>query len=196
MLILGLTGNIATGKSTVSGFLRDWGAAVLDSDALVHEAYQPGSTVPWQVARAFGPHVMKADGSVDRTALGNLVFASPDNMRKLEAIVWPAVAALRDAWLSEAAAEVVVIDAVKLIESGFAGQCHSVWLVTARPEVQRRRLIELRHLSPERADQRLAAQAPVEPRRAVAQVVLENNSTVEELRRQARSAWERTVSAS
>lgn len=193
VFIIGLTGNIATGKSTVTRILRELGAEVLDSDSLVRKAYEPDSETAKRVSHAFGPHVMRSDGGIDREALANVVFSNPDNMRRLETIVWPEVARLREEWLSQCAAGVVVVDAVKLIESGYSSRCDSVWVVTARPEVQRERLLSRPGMTLEQAQSRLDAQPEVAPRLAAAHVVIDNSGTLDELRARVMAAWNDTV---
>ena len=159
MKILGLTGDIACGKSTVARLLVGQGAAHLDADLQVRQLYENRDFAAQLVAR-FGD-VLSESGSVDRAKLGALVFDSPARLRELESLVHPAVAALRQRQIAELKAqgcEVVVVEAVKLLESGQGAVCDEIWCVTAAPEVQLARLIENRGLTNEQANARLGNQ--------------------------------------
>lgn len=188
--IIGLTGNIATGKSTVARFLQEWGAAVIDSDQLAREAMAPGGLAYKAVVEAFGPGILRSDGTIDRPRLARIVFSDPEQLRRLEAIVHPAVAALRRRKMEGLQAPVVVFEAVKLVEAGAHRDCHQLWLVVSSQAQQLQRLLA-KGWSEEEARLRLQAQPPVEPKLALADVVLHNDGTLEELRAQAWAAWER-----
>jgi dephospho-CoA kinase len=190
--ILGLTGNIASGKTTVGLMLLDLGAySYTDADEVVHELYLPGQPLVPRLAAAFGPEVVAADGGIDRQRLGQLVFGDPAALERLEAIVHPAVQEALVARLRQIPPEGVgVLDAVKLVESGYAPLCHAVWVVTCPEEVQFRRLVEQRGLSPEEARARLAAQPPLAPKLAVATAVIQNDASLDRLRAQVAAAWE------
>jgi dephospho-CoA kinase len=194
MYIIGLTGNIATGKSTVARLLAACGAEVIDADALAHETMAPGSAV-WQAIReAFGAVVVAGDGSIDRRALGQIVFSDPQALARLEAIVHPAVRCLLLRRLAalrrrQDPPRVVVIEAIKLIEGGLAPLCDALWVVVAPREVQVRRLVRSRHLSPADAALRVDAQPPQEEKQALADVVLVNAGKLADLKRQVREAW-------
>src|SRR5579884_2754713 len=121
--IIGLTGNIACGKSTVRGIMEEHGAATLDADALVHELYRPGDPVFRAVVETFGDDILAADGTLDRRALGRKVFGDPAALARLEAITHPAVIERQWQWVARQTAPVVVLDAVKLIEAGIADKC-------------------------------------------------------------------------
>jgi dephospho-CoA kinase len=189
--ILGLTGNIASGKTTVGLILLELGLSTyIDADHIVHELYLPGQELPAKLAEAFGPGVLASDGGVNRRALGDIVFNSPERMRQLEAIVHPIV---REALLSRIRAlgpeEIGVLDAIKLIESGYAPFCHGLWIVTCPPEIQLQRLIQQRGLSEEEARARLAAQPPIEAKLPLATAVIHNDGSLEDLRQQVTDAW-------
>ena len=155
-LRIGLTGPIGCGKSTVAGWLADLGARVIDADEVARGVTPPGSPELAAVVDAFGAGVLHADGSLDRAALGRIVFADPAALRRLEAIIHPAVRGpileqIADAQRDGVAA--VVVEAIKLVEGGLAALCDEVWLITCDPTEQRARLIE-------RTRARMAAQAP------------------------------------
>ena len=159
---IGLTGPIGCGKSTVAGWLGERpGVVVIDADQVAREVVEPGEPALEAIVARFGEGVRRGDGTLDRAALGKIVFSDPAALRDLEAITHPAVRprilALIDA-AEEAEAEAVVIEAIRLVEGGLVAICDEVWLVTCDPDVQRARLIG-RGASPETADQRIAAQA-------------------------------------
>ena len=159
MKILGLTGDIACGKSTVARLLGERGAVHLDADLQVRELYGDLDFAA-QLAARFGD-VLSDSGAVDRAKLAPLVFENSDNLRDLEALVHPAVATLRARQLAQLRAQgqaVAVVEAVKLLESGQGAACDEIWCVVADSEVQLRRLIENRGLTPAQARARLANQ--------------------------------------
>ena len=192
-VVIGLTGGIASGKSVVSQMLADRGALIIDADKVGHEAYRRGSGCYDRVAAAFGPDVVGADGEIDRKALGAKVFGSPEQRKKLEGIVWPWMRETMETRLAEIRAQgtpVVVLEAAVLIEADWVPITDRVWVVTVMPEIARARIIERNGLTPEQADARIAAQLTNAERVARAQVVIENDGTLDELREQVRAAWE------
>lgn len=188
---IGLTGNIACGKSTVVQELQRLGAAVLDADAVAHEVMRAGTAVHAAVVAAFGPGIQTPDGEIDRRALGAIVFADPEALARLEAIVHPAVVAYAEEWLAGVTAEVAVIDAIKLIEAGIANRCDAVWVVTCPPEERARRLQRYRGLAEEEAWVRIRAQPPQEEKVARADVVIDNGGPISRMRAQVRAAYRR-----
>ena len=159
--LVGLIGPIGCGKSTVAGWLAERGAAVIDADQLTRSIMTPGSPVTDAIIARFGGEYRLADGSLDRAALGRLVFADADRLAELEAIVHPAVARVEQDAIRAADAvrpAAIVIEAIKLVEAGHVGWCDEVWLVTCEPEVQLARLIG-RGMSDGDARQRIAAQS-------------------------------------
>jgi dephospho-CoA kinase len=163
---IGLTGPIGCGKSTVAGWLGELGATVIDADRIARDVVEPGEPAFDAVLAAFGPGVRNATGGLDRAALGRLVFADPDALRRLEAIVHPAVRPLILAALvaAESGGEsAIVIEAIKLVESGLADLCDEVWLVTCDPDAQRARVIG-RGAEPADADARIQAQGDLAAR--------------------------------
>lgn len=192
---IGLTGGIGCGKSTVGALLRELGAEYIDADEIVHALLAAGSPVAEQVIAHFGEGVRAADGSVDRRRLGRLVFGDPAALRALEALLHPAVREEIQRRLASTRARVVVIDAIKLIESGLAREVDSVWVVVCDPAVQRQRLVEQRGLTLAEVEQRVAAQAPQAERLAHADIVIDNSGSLAATREQVLAAWRRTVEA-
>ncbi|MFS8639714.1 MAG: dephospho-CoA kinase [Symbiobacteriaceae bacterium] len=193
MRIIGLTGSIASGKSTVSAMLREIGAPVIDADAIVHDLQRPGTPVFEAIVREFGPAVLLPDGSLDRRALGQIVFADPDRRRALEAIVHPAVRAeiwrqverhRRDGYPA------VVLDIPLLYESGWDRLVDEVWVVYVDPETQRARLMARSGLTPAEAEARIAAQMDLEEKAQRADRVIDNRGSLAETRAQVVAAWE------
>jgi dephospho-CoA kinase len=180
---VGLTGGVASGKSTVATILAGLGAVVVDADLLAREVVEPGTPGLAAVVDAFGAGVLAADGSLDRPALGAVVFADPDARRRLEAILHPLIRA-RAAELEAAAPEgtVVVHDIPLLAETGQADRFEAVLVVDVPVETQVERMVADRGMSREDALARVAAQATREERLAVATYVVENTGTREDLR--------------
>jgi len=181
MLRLGITGPIGCGKSQVARWLAELGVAVVDADAAARAVTAPGHPVHDEVLRHFGPSVAGSDGTLDRAALARLVFADPERLRELEAIVHPAVRPRILEALDQAerdGAPVVAIEAIKLVEGGLAALCDEVWLVTCDAAAQRERLTG-RGTALADAEQRIAAQAGlVERLRPAATRVLDTSGPI------------------
>jgi dephospho-CoA kinase len=189
-LIVGLTGNIATGKSTVLQYLRAKGAYVIDADKLTHQAMQPQGPAYAPIVEAFGSSVVKEDGAIDRAVLGRIVFSNPDKLRQLEAIVHPAVFVLAKEELAKTDASLVVVEAIKLLESQrLLTLCKEVWVVTANPEAQLHRLTSQRSMTEAEARLRMAAQSAQEEKVKHATRVIANNGAPEALYRQLDILW-------
>ncbi|MFV0319053.1 MAG: dephospho-CoA kinase [Microbacterium sp.] len=195
MALIALTGGIASGKSTIARRLSEHGATVIDADALVREVQQPGSPVLAELAAAFGRDILRADGSLDRAALGARAFGDPEQLARLNAIVHPAVRALSAQRLAEARtadpAGVVVYDVPLLVEARVDDPWDLIVVAHAPAGVRRRRLVELRALTEEDAAARLASQVPDERRLAVADVVIDTSGELDETLRQADDLWRR-----
>lgn len=191
--ILGLTGNIASGKTTIGLMLLQLGATTyVDADHVVHELYLPGKPLVAELTKTFGQEILDHDGGVDRRILGQIVFGDHEKLRQLESLVHPAVqSALIERLRAMPPDGIGILDAIKLVESGYAPLCHGVWLVTCPPEVQLRRLVTSRGLTEAEAQQRLAAQPPLEPKRAAATEIIDNGGSIDDLRQQVTQAWER-----
>ena len=191
---VGLTGGIASGKSTVSRILTELGAVVIDADRLAREVVAPGTPGLAQVVAAFGSQALTAGGEMDRAAVGAIVFADPAQRQVLERIIHPLVRA-RGAELEAAAGPeaVVVHDIPLLVETGQAGDFDAVIVVEVPEETQVERMLAQRGWSEEEARARIAAQASREQRRAVATYVIENTGTLEDLRHQVTEVFDRVA---
>ncbi len=187
--LIGLTGNIACGKSAVLARLAELGAETIDADSVVHELQRPGEPVWAAIAEAFGPGVLTPDGTIDRRALGAIVFADPAALARLEALTHPPVHEWVLARVAASTAPVVVIDAIKLLESGLADGCDEVWVVTCPPEQQLAWLMARNGFAEEEARRRIAAQPPQAEKVARADLVIANDGTLEELRARVAAAW-------
>ncbi|MBV9823766.1 MAG: dephospho-CoA kinase [Actinobacteria bacterium] len=198
MLRIGLTGGIGSGKSTVGARLVELGAVLVDSDRLAREVVAVGKPGLAEVVERFGPEVLAADGSLDRPRLGQLVFGDPAALADLNAIVHPLVRA-RSEELTEAAAAsgaaAVVQDIPLLVEGGLAPGFDAVIVVEAPLELRLQRLAG-RGMDEQTARARIAAQASDEQRREVADVLLDNSGSVEQLNAQVDAAWARLVGGS
>ncbi len=191
--ILGITGNIACGKTAVGKILVELGVEkYIDADAMVHRLYLAGQPIASEVARVFGSEVMAEDGSVDRAALGGFVFRDKMAMGRLEAIVHPEVGRAIFAELASVSATgVAVIDAVKLLEGGSGAFCQSKWLITCPEEQEMRRLMARNGLSEEEAHARLQAQPSVERRLPLVDEVIDNGGSLTETLHQVEEAYQR-----
>lgn len=180
---VGLTGGIASGKSTVAAVLRDLGAVVIDADQLAREVVEPGTPGLARVVEAFGPGVLADDGSLDRPALGAIVFADPERRAALEAMLHPLIRA-RSAELEEAAGPdaMVVHDIPLLVETGQQDRFDAVVVVDVPEDEQVRRMVTDRGWTEEDARARIAAQASRDERRAAATYLVENTGTRDDLR--------------
>lgn len=196
MLRVGLTGNIASGKSTVLDLFRSWGASVIDMDELAREATAPGSPVLEQLAAAFGRHLLLAGGALDRAALRHLVMDDPDRRDRLNRIIHPEIERRAGALAAEAERRgdpIVVFDIPLLFEVLDPARFDVVVLVDAPAPVRRDRLIRQRGLSPEDADILLRAQQPSDAKRAKSHIVIDNDGERERLEARAGAAWQKLV---
>ena len=193
-ILIGLTGNIATGKSAVAQRLRELGATVIDADQLVRVVVQKGQPALDEIARTFGPQVLLADGELDRKALGQVVFSDAQKLKQLEQITHPAVHVEIQRQLDELPPDsVAVIEVIKLIESGWADRCDSVWVTDCPPEDQVNRLMRSRGMSEAEAHARVAAQNPQAEKLARADVVIDTSGTFAQTRKQVTQAWDRLM---
>jgi len=192
-LLVGLTGSIATGKSTVSRMFAHLGARVIDADLLAREVVMPGQAAYARIVEEFGPQVVQEDGSLDRKALGAVVFADAAKRKRLEEITHPAIGARRERLLSaldeEAFEGVVIWDAALLFEGGGAATMDRVVVVYVDPETERRRLMERDGLGDTDARARIASQMPIAEKAKIAHHVIDNSGTREDTERQVRTVY-------
>ncbi|MBA2670048.1 MAG: dephospho-CoA kinase [Gemmatimonadetes bacterium] len=199
MLRVGLTGNIASGKSSVTKIWRRLGAVVIDADELARRAVEPGTDALRDIEARWGPRILDSDGRLDRAALGGIVFQDSEARRALEAIVHPAVARLRDDEhrAAEAAGESVVVSDIPLLfEVGMEKDFDSIVLVDAPEATRRDRLMRDRGLSREAADRVMATQMPASEKQSRANHVINNSGTLDDLEIAARDVWARLVEES
>lgn len=190
MLKVGLTGGIGAGKSEVSRLLVEHGAVLIDADRIAREVVEPGTPGLTAVVDAFGEDVLAADGTLDRPRLGSIVFADPERLATLNAIVHPLVGTRSRALEDAAPADAVVVHDVPLLaENGLAPLYDLVIVVDARPETQLDRLVRLRGMTEKDARARMAAQAPREKRLAVADIVIDNDVPLADLERRVADVW-------
>jgi len=190
--VIGLTGGIASGKSTVAQFFRDKNVPVIDADILGHRTYEPGTETFKQVVAAFGEEIVAPDGTIDRKVLGGKVFGKPDELKRLTDIVWPGIRRLAEeelAQLKAAGNEIAVLEAAVLFEAGWEDLVDSIWVVVVDPELAVKRLGERNGLDPEAARARIASQLSNEERIARADIVIENNGTLEALQQRITEEW-------
>lgn len=190
MVVIGLTGNIGVGKSTVLHYLARKGAHVVDADQLAHRSMLPGMPAYQPIVDAFGAEILTADGAINRFALGHIVFSDESKLRQLEAIVHPAVYGLVQQALAATVAPVTIIEAIKLLESQrLVPLCQEIWVVTASTETQLRRLMVSRAMNEQETRQRMAAQSSQAEKVQHATRVINNDGTAEELAAQLDRIW-------
>ncbi|GAB4498450.1 MAG: hypothetical protein OHK0052_11830 [Anaerolineales bacterium] len=188
--IIGLTGNIATGKSVVRKMLEHLEAYTIDADALSHRAIAAGSPGYKAVVDLFGKWILDAEGQIDRAKLGRLTFADPAAMQKLESIIHPLVRQAIDILARRATQKVVVIEAIKLLDGDLYKLCDSIWVTQTTPEIQLARLVQKRGMTEADARQRIAVQGDGKDKLARANVVIHNSGSFEETWRQVSAAWQ------
>jgi dephospho-CoA kinase len=191
--VIGLTGNIGTGKSVVRRMLEHLGAYGIDADALAHRAVAKGAPGYAPVVQTFGRWVLAPDGQIDRSRLGKLVFSDPEALASLEKIIHPLVGQALDYLITRSKHPVIVIEAIKLIEAGLHKDCNSLWVSYAPAEIQMARLVQKRGMSPDTARQRIEAQPPQSEKVALADIVIKNTSTFSDTWNQVAVAWEGLV---
>jgi dephospho-CoA kinase len=190
-VILGLTGNIATGKSVVRKMLEHLGAYGIDADALAHRALAQGAPGYQPVVDTFGQWILGQDGQIDRSRLGRVVFADAAALAQLEAIIHPLVRQAIDLLVRRAPQKVIVIEAIKLLEGPLKTACDSIWVTTAPIEVQTARLVQKRSMTLEGARQRIHAQSPQDAKLAQAHIVIRNDGSFEDTWRQVLAGWQK-----
>ena len=193
MIVVGLTGGICSGKSTVAAMFSNLGAIVIDADQVAREVVEPDQPLFEVVASTFGRDVVGSDGRIDRGRLGAIVFADPAARRRLEALLHPAIIEECERRIREAevaGTAVCLVDAALLIESGWHTRCHAVILVEASEAVRLDRLMQSRGLSRDEAMQRIQSQMPQGEKRRFSHYVIENDGSLEETERQVKTVWE------
>ena len=194
-LVIGLTGNIGVGKSTVMRLLAERGALGIDADRVAHAVMEPGQPAYRAIVSRFGPQIAPDGGPIDRLRLGQIVFNDPAALADLEACVHPAVFEVIQGQVASAHAPVVVIEAIKLLEAGLSRRlCQQVWVVTAPRSQQIARLMATRGLSEAEATLRIDAQPPQADKIAQADVVIVNDGNLSHLRAQVARAWRERIS--
>jgi dephospho-CoA kinase len=196
-LVIGITGPIGCGKSTVAGWLAEAGATIVDADLIARQVVEPGEPALAEVIAAFGSAIMRPDGTLDRAALGRIVFSDAGQLARLEAIVHPAVRPRILEALAEArrqGAPAAAVEAIKLVEGGLAEACDEVWLVVCSPEEQVDRFVA-RGSTREEAAVRIAAQAGLVPRvRPIAARVIDTSGSPEDARPRVLAAYRAALS--
>ncbi|NDJ53817.1 MAG: dephospho-CoA kinase [Chloroflexi bacterium] len=193
-VVIGLTGNIATGKSVVRRMLEHLGAFGIDADGLGHRAMSPGAPAYQPVVSTFGKWILKPDGQIDRAKLASVVFHDPDALRQLESITHPIIRQVIDLLVRRSTQKIVVIEAIKLIEGGLAKQCDTVWVTVAPPEVQLQRLMQGRKMSEADAKLRIESQAPqAEKARYPGAVIIDNSGSFDKTYDQIQKSLEKLM---
>jgi dephospho-CoA kinase len=192
--VIGVTGNIACGKSSASRLLGEFGATVIDADRVYHELIQRGMPLQYALKDRFGENVVAADGQIDRKALGAIVFSDPAALADLDQLTHPAVVAETISRIENTSTQVVVVDAVKLYESGIAERCDEVWLVLCNPEIQLTRLMSRNGIDRADAERRIAAQPPLETKIILSSRIIDNSSDPETLRTVVAQLWQDVMS--
>ena len=191
--IIGLTGNIATGKRVVRRMLEHLGAYTIDADSLGHRAIAKGAPGYQPVLDLFGKWIIGKDGEIDRSRLADLVFRDPVALEQLEDIVHPLVEQAVDIFIRRARQKVVVVEAIKLLESGLKTSCNTIWVTYAPESIQVERLMRKRGMSREQALERIHAQLPQSEKIAAAAVVIRNSGSYDDLWKQVSEAWKQVA---
>jgi dephospho-CoA kinase len=187
--VIGLTGNIATGKSMVAAMLGALGSCVIDADRVAHEVMRAGREAHERIVERFGPEVVGPNGEIDRGRLGAIVFADQEDLRDLERIVHPAVVQETLQRIATCREPACVVEAIKLLEAEMHHHCDVVWVVTSPYSQQLKRLMTARGMTAEQANLRIEAQPPAELKVARADVVIDNSGTLEQTWQQVRRRW-------
>lgn len=187
--LIGLTGNIAVGKSRVRELLSELGAAAIDADHIAHEVLAKGDATYDAVVAAFGAGILNHDGEIERRSLGAIVFADPARLKQLENITHPAIRARIDQWIREAEERIVVVEAIKLLEGELKRAVDSIWVVDAAPETQLRRLMKERRLSEAEAQRRIDLQNSQADKLRQADLIISNDGDIADTRAQVTRAW-------
>ena len=194
MKVIGLTGGIGSGKSTVAGFLAELGAVVIDADKVGHEAFKPDTELWREVVAAFGSQILTPNGDIDRKKLGDVVFENPDSLTRLNRIMHPRMYDIVKAQIEEYRrhrVDVVVLEAPLLLEAGWTSLVDEVWVTVAPESTVLRRLQEKVSLSEEQALARIRSQLPVEEKVKQADVVIDTDCSLDEVRTKVKELWQK-----
>ncbi len=190
-LVIGLTGNIATGKSTILKYLIEKCATIIDADKLGHRVIEPGGPAYDAVVRAFGKEILREDGTIDRKKLGKIVFSNPLYLGRLEKIVHPKIFELGKQEIANNDSPVIILEAIKLLEAGLMSTlCDEIWVVTSSFATQLRRLLEMRKMEETDARRMINLQPPQAAKVNQADRVIDNDGTLTELHAQLDAIWE------
>ena len=196
MIVIGLTGGIGTGKTEVSGLLEKLGATIINADQVGHEAYTPHSEAWQEVVKAFGEDILQENGEVDRRKLGGIVFADPEQLRTLNGIMHPRMAAIvreKLGVLENQGTNIAVVEAAVLFEAGWDALVGEVWTTESLSEKVVERLQQRNGFAPEEIRKRIASQMPSEERARRADEVIKNDGELEDLENAVREVWKRRV---
>lgn len=194
-MIIGLTGGIASGKSTAAKYLGEKGASIIDADKLGHRAYEPDTDAFDKVVSSFGQEVVGADGQIDRKVLGSKVFGNPEALDRLTGIIWPEIGRLVLTQFEVARGEQpdapIVLEAAVMLEAGWEPMVDEVWVVIVDPNTAVERAISRDGVEEEAIRKRIASQLTNEERRAKADIVIDNSSDETALLMQLKTQWDR-----
>lgn len=195
MYCIGLTGGIASGKSTVVSMLLSLGAYVIDCDKLARDVVMPGAPALLDVARAFGPKALAADGTMDRAYIASVVFQKPERKKELEGILYPRMQELIDLKMADISRKdrdaIIYLDMPLLFEIKYDAYVAEAWLVYVDPETQLKRLMKRNGYSEDEAMARIHAQLPIDEKRPLAQVIIDNTGTPAETEQQVQGEWKK-----
>jgi dephospho-CoA kinase len=197
--VIGLTGGIATGKSSVAKFFTELGIPVIDADQLARDAVQPGSPALEQIISLFGRELLMHDGALDRKRLGELVFSNPEKRRQLEGILHPEIRKLAEERIAQAAAaghQRLIYMAPLLIEAGATDRVDDLWVVTVRPEIQLERLMRRDGINREQAERIVGSQMPLSEKARYGSVVIDNSGTEAQTRMVLETVWAKETGSS
>ncbi len=183
-MVIGLTGGIATGKTTVSNYLKELGYPVIDADVVARQVVEPGTKGLRMITDTFGEKVLTSDGQLDRQQLAQLVFTSSEQLQQLNRILQPIIRERIQELISTSKDSVVVIDVPLLYEQHYEELCDVVMVVSVQPQQQLERLMNRNHLTMDEAKNRVTSQMPLSSKERLADVVIDNNGSVEETRQQ------------
>lgn len=193
MTVIGLTGGIASGKSTVAGYLQEFGAQIIDADRLGHRVYEPGTAGFQKVVNAFGHDLVTKDGTIDRRLLGGKVFGAPEQMERLTDIVWPEIRKLAAAEIAELKKKdrdaVIVLEAAVLFEAGWQDLVDEIWVTTVKVATAAARLMARNGLSESQAMARIQSQMSAKERLERADVKIDNSDSLADLKRRVERQW-------